>query len=201
MRTTFHDLKVFGELPLVVDDLIFQYAYGMTRDVLHIKANKARTVTYNMPVPIAWKRFFRYDRLRNSQIEFDWYTFLKNVEADVICPEAVSETLNLLNWNSLRSKGNAISNFVRTSTKTSLKRRLLDPELRRTVVHMVWHLLSCAGRGDFTTLAWRNNNYQRYLTIPHFNRPLSAYYPPGTALSAWDILVHGRHEQSNFFYF
>ena len=130
MRTTFHDLKVFCKLPAVVDDMIFMYAYGMTRDIMHLKSARARSVTYNMPVPIAWKTFFLHDYVigRKSR-EFDWHKFLQNTDADVICPVAVSETLNLLNWNSMRSKGNAISCFVRTSTKTNLKARLLDKAL------------------------------------------------------------------------
>ena len=199
MHTSFLDLKVFNELPSVVDDLIFLYAYTMTRDILHVKANKARTVTYNMPVPTAWKRFFSLND--THRLAFDWREFLKDPDNDPVYHPAVLETLNMLNWNSLRSKNNAITRFVRTSTKTSLKRRLKDDLLRRNVVHMVWHLLTCAGRGDFTTVAWRNNNYARYLSIPHFNRPLSSYYPAGAHLSAWDILVHRSNDPSGFFFF
>ena len=186
MHTSFIKLKQFNDLPKPIDDLIFQYTYAMTRVELHKKTNEVRTKTYNMPVPIAWKRFFRHNA--TFSVEFDWNTFLKNVDADIINPQAVSDTLNLLNWNSLRSKGNAISQFVRTSTKTSLKSRLLDRQLRRNVIHMVWHILSCAGRGDFTTHAWKNNNYHRFLTIPYFNRPLCSYYPPGKATTCWDLL-------------
>ena len=199
MHTSFIDLKVFNEFPEVVDDLIFRFAYDTTRDILHIKANKARTLTYNMPVPTAWKRFFSLNEVH--RFAFDWPAFLKNVDADPVYIPAVTETLNMLNWNSLRSKNNAITRFVRTSTKTSLKRRLKDELMRRNVIHMVWHLLTCAGRGDFTTAAWRNNNYARYLSIPHFNRPLSSYYPAGPHLSAWDILVHRQSTPTNGFFF
>ena len=196
MHTTFQDLKVFNDIPLVVDDIIFHYTYGMNRSMLHIKTAIARSTTYNMPVPIAWKRYFSKSPPSSLiRFKFDWKKFLENVEGDLIDFDAVCETLNLLNWNALRSKGNAISNFVRTSTKTSLKRRLQDERLRQTVVHMVWHLLTCAGRGDFTTQAWKNNNYLRYLTIPYFNRPLTAYYPIDYyPLSIFDVLVHQRSE-------
>ena len=189
---SFNSLRMFNDLPTVVDDIIWDFAYGMSRTLLSVKASEARTNTYNMPVPTAWKNFFRTDFY--NRVEFDWMMFLADPEASLICTDAVTESLNLLNWNALRAKGNAVSMFVRTSTKTNLKARLQDEYLQNDVVHMVWHLLTCAGRGDFTTHAWRNNNYNRFLAIPYFNRPLSAYYPPGPSISAWDMLVMRNHD-------
>ena len=187
MHTSFKDLKVFNRFPKVVEDLIFLYAYGLTRGTLHLKAVSVRSATYALPVPLAWKWFFDED-----SCTFHWRRFLRDHTAEIIDDCAVMESLNLLNWNQLRSKQNAISNLVRTNTKVNLKRQLTMSNRRDNTIQMVWHLLTCASRSDYCARAFRNENVNRYLYIPYFNRPLTAYYPVSVGWTAWDQLLHGH---------
>ena len=186
MHTSFKDLKVFAFLPKSIEDLIFVMAYGLTRQTLHLKANSTRTASYTMPVPIAWKRFINI-----HDGTFYWRLFLQDIYAELIDVESVKESLNLLNWNQLRSKQNAIANLVRTVTKTNMRYALSVPGRRSTTIHMIWHILTCATRGDYCTRAFRGNNVKDFLYVPYFNRPLTAYYPSEVAWTAWDQLVHG----------
>ena len=187
MHTSFKDLKVFDRFPKSLEDLIFRYAYGLTRNTLHLKSVAVRSATYAMPVPIAWKWFFDIETMT-----FHWKRFLEDHNAEIINTTSVKESLNLLNWNQLRSKQNAIANLVRTTTKVNMKRHLTMPSRRDNSIQMVWHLLTCASRGDYCARAFRNCNVQNYLYIPYFNRPLTAYYPVSVCWTAWDQLLHGK---------
>ena len=187
MHDSFGHLAIFDTLPKDIEDIIFDTAYGMSRRELHTKCQMAKSTTYAMPVPYAWKRC--YDEANHC---FNFDEFLKNIDGPVINFEAVAETLNLLNWNALRSKQNSAANFVRTSTKTNLKYRLSKRSQRTNATHMIWHLLTTASRGDYCIAAFRNNNYKRFLYVPYFNRPLCAYFPIVHRWSAWELLQMGN---------
>ena len=192
MHDSFADLTVFKRFPTDVEDLIFEFAYGMTRTSLHNLAHLARSASYRMPVPNAWRL------LVDHRNRFRWRTFLNNPTTILIDVDAVKETLSLINWNAVRTKTNALSHYIRTTTKRSIRCMLddpitcLNPQTMSTAIHMVWHLLSCCEPQDFKVECHRNDRYNRFCFIPYFNRPLSAYLLPNKRWTGWDEIAH-RH--------
>ena len=192
MYDSFADLAVFKSIPEDVEDIIFDCAYGITREHLHHLACLARSATYRMPVPKSWRL------LVDEMNVFRWDRFLLDPQTILIDVDAVKETLALINWNAVRTKTNAISHYIRTTTKKSIRCMLdnpitcLNPQTMSTAIHMVWHILSCCEPQDFKVEAHRNGRYNRYCFIPYFNRPLSAYLLPNFRWTGWDEIAH-RH--------
>ena len=193
MYSTFADLNAFKQFPQEVEDIIFEYAYNMSRAELHYLAQQASSATFRMPVPKAW-------RLLVDECNcFKWYQFLHDPHTILIDVEAVKETLNLINWNAVRLKSNAVSHYVKTTTKRSIRCMLdnpitcLNPQTMSTAVHMVWHILSCCEPQDFKVECHKNNRYNRYCFIPYFNRPLSAYLLPNERWTGWDEIAHAHY--------
>jgi len=170
--------------------MIFHYAYGITRDQLNALAQAARSASYRMPVPRAWRLLVDETNI------FRWYRFLADPETILIDVDAVKETLRLMNWNAVRVKTNALSHYIKTTTKRSIMTMLdnpiscLNPQTMSTAVHMVWHILSCCEPQDFKVEAHKNDRYNRYCFIPYFNRPLSAYLLPNSRWTGWDEVAH-----------
>ena len=194
MHDSFADLKVFERLPSDVEDLIFEYAYDMPRGELHQLAFIARSASYRMPVPQAWRK------LVDSTNMFRWHRFLRNPNSILIDVEAVKETLNLMNWNAVRVKTNALSHYIKTTTKRSIRCMLnnpiscLNPQTMSTAVHMVWHILTCCEPQDFKVDAHKNDRFNRFCFIPYFNRPLSAYLLPNQRWTGWDEVAHNYYD-------
>ena len=193
MYDSFADLDhIFKKFPKEVEDLIFDYAYGFDRDHIHQLSCKARSASYRMPVPRAW----RY--LVDDTNIFRWDIFLSDPQTILIDVDAVKETLNLMNWNAVRVKTNALSHYIKTTTKRSIMCMLdnpiscLNPQTMSTAVHMVWHILTCCEPQDFKVEAHKNDRYNRFCFIPYFNRPLSAYLLPNARWTGWDEVAH-RH--------
>ena len=118
MYDSFADLLVFKPFPCEIEDLIFDFAYSMTRADLHHLASMARSASYRMPVPKEWRIL-----VDNSEM-FRWHRFLQNPNTILIDVDAVKETLNLMNWNAVRVKTNALSHYIKTTTKRSIRCRL-----------------------------------------------------------------------------
>ena len=192
MYNSFADLTVFNQFPQDVEDLIFDLAYGIPQQDLHNLASMARSASYRMPVPKTWRL------LVDEMNIFRWDIFLQEPETILIDVEAVKETLRLINWNAVRTKTNALSHYIKTTTKRSIMSMLdnpitcLNPQTMSTAVHMVWHILSCCEPQDFKVEAHRNDKYNRFCFIPYFNRPLSAYLIPNKRWTGWDEIAH-RH--------
>ena len=192
MYDSFADLRVFKPFPCEVEDLIFDFAYSMTRADLHHLASMALSASYRMPVPKEWRIL-----VDNSEM-FRWHRFLQNPNTILIDVDAVKETLNLMNWNAVRVKTNALSHYIKTTTKRSIRCMLdnpitcLNPQTMSTAVHMVWHILTCCEPQDFKVEAHKNDRFNRFCFIPYFNRPLSAYLLPNARWTGWDEIAH-RH--------
>ena len=193
MYDSFSDLDlVFKKFPADVEDLIFGYAYGCNRDDLNTLATAAHSASYRMPVPKAWRL------LVDDTNIFRWDRFLLDPQTILIDVDAVKETLRLINWNAVRVKTNAVSHYIRTTTKRSIMCMLdnpiscLNPQTMSTAVHMVWHILSCCEPQDFKVDAHKNDRFNRFCFIPYFNRPLSAYLLPNARWTGWDEVAH-RH--------
>ena len=192
MYDSFADLRVFKPFPCEVEDLIFDFAYSMTRADLHHLASMALSASYRMPVPKEWRIL-----VDNSEM-FRWHRFLQNPNTILIDVDAVKETLNLMNWNAVRVKTNALSHYIKTTTKRSIRCMLdnpitcLNPQTVSTAVHMVWHILTCCEPQDFKVEAHKNDRFNRFCFIPYFNRPLSAYLLPNARWTGWDEIAH-RH--------
>lgn len=192
MYDSFADLRVFKPFPCEVEDLIFDFAYSMTRADLHNLAAMALSASYRMPVPKEWRML-----VDNSEM-FRWHRFLQNPNTILIDVDAVKETLNLMNWNAVRVKTNALSHYIKTTTKRSIRCMLdnpitcLNPQTVSTAVHMVWHILTCCEPQDFKVEAHKNDRFNRFCFIPYFNRPLSAYLLPNARWTGWDEIAH-RH--------
>ena len=193
MYESFADLDTFKCFPDELEDVIFDFAYGMTRKDLHTIVAGARTASFRMPVPRAWRL------LINGQNDFNWRRFLHNPQTILIDTEAVKETLDLMNWNAIRAKTSAISHYIRTTTKKSIRVMLdnpitcMNPQTASTAIHMVWHILTCCEPQDFRVDSHRNNKYNRYCFVPYFNRPLSAYMLPNKRWTGWDEIAHQHH--------
>ena len=192
MYDSFADQRVFKPFPCEVEDLIFDFAYSMTRADLHNLAAMALSASYRMPVPKEWRIL-----VDNSEM-FRWHRFLQNPNTILIDVDAVKETLNLMNWNAVRVKTNALSHYIKTTTKRSIRCMLdnpitcLNPQTVSTAVHMVWHILTCCEPQDFKVEAHKNDRFNRFCFIPYFNRPLSAYLLPNARWTGWDEIAH-RH--------
>lgn len=193
MYDSFADLDTFKSLPVEVENIVFDYAYGLTRAELHNLAVMARSASYRMPVPRAWRL------LVDDTNIFRWYTFLNNPNTILIDVEAVKETLDLINWNAIRLKSNGLSQYIRTTTKKAIRCMLnnpitcLNPQTMSTAIHMVWHILSCCEPQDFKVECHKNNKFNRYCFIPYFNRPLSAYLLPNRRWTGWDEVAHRQY--------
>ena len=194
MYDSFADLRVFKPFPCEVEDLIFDFAYSMTRADLHHLASMALSASYRMPVPKEWRML-----VDNSEM-FRWHRFLQNPNTILIDVDAVKETLNLMNWNAVRVKTNALSHYIKTTTKRSIRCMLdnpitcLNPQTVSTAVHMVWHILTCCEPQDFKVEAHKNDRFNRFCFIPYFNRPLSAYLLPNARWTGWDEIAHRHYE-------
>ena len=192
MHDSFADLKVFECFPTGVENIVFDFAYGMSRGDLHSLSSRARSASFRMPVPRAWRL------LVDETNMFRWRRFLRNPNTILINVDAVKETLRLMNWNAIRLKTNALSHYIKTTTKRSIHCMLnnpitcLNPQTMSTAVHMVWHILTCCEPQDFKVDAHKNDRYNRYCFIPYFNRPLSAYLLPNHRWTGWDEVAH-RH--------
>ena len=198
MYDSFADLQVFDRFPVEVENVIFDFAYGMSRGELHAMANIARSASFRMPVPKTWRL------LVDEHNCFKWYQFLHDPHTILIDVDAVKETLDLINWNAIRTKTNALSHYIRTTTKKSIRCMLdnpitcLNPQTMSTAIHMVWHILSCCEPQDFKVDCHRNNKFNRYCFIPYFNRPLSAYLLPNHRWTGWDEIAHRHYHYPTF---
>ena len=195
MHNTFADLGVtFWVVPKHIEDLIFTYAYDMSRSALHLMCTQARSASFRMPVPSSWRSLIGHDN------KFKWNVFLKNPSSVLIDVDAVKQSLSLMNWNAIRLRTNALSHYIRTTTKKSLMVMLdnpitcINPQTVATAIHMVWHILSCCEPQDFRVEAHKNDNYNRFCYIPYFNRPLSAYLPTNRRWTGWDRIAHEHYE-------
>ena len=194
MYDSFADLQVFNDMPTDVEDIVFDYAYGMTREDLHNLSNMARSASFRMPIPKAWRLLVDECNI------FRWWQFLRNPNTILIDVDAVKETLRLINWNAVRLRTNAVSHYIKTTTKKSIMCMLdnpissLNPQTMSTAIHMVWHILSCCEPQDFKVEAHKNDRFNRFCFIPYFNRPLSAYLLPNCRWTGWDEIAH-RHYQ------
>jgi len=168
MRYNFSHSLFPKELPEVLEDLIYTFAYDQTRDELHYRSHRARQATHLMPVPPMWKNLL-------TQGRFDWHKYLSGEH--VICIEAVKCALGYINWHCLRSKKCPIAKFSQITTKTSLSRSLGCFWTRENTVIMIWLLLSVCSIDDFRVCAFRGAGYQEFCRIPSFTHPLSKYYP------------------------
>ena len=90
MYDSFADLQVFEPFSIEVENLIFHFAYGMTRGELHNLSNIARSATFRMPVPKTWRL------LVDEHNVFKWRKFLEEPNTILIDVEAVKETLDLI---------------------------------------------------------------------------------------------------------
>ena len=194
MYDSFSDLDpVFNIFPTDVEDLIFGYAYGCNRGDLNTLSTAARSASYRMPVPKAWRL------LVTDRNTFRWRRFLRDPHTILIDVEAVKETLNLMNWNAIRIKTNALSHYIKTTTKRSIRCMLnnpiscLNPQTMSTAVHMVWHILTCCEPQDFKVDAHKNDRFNRFCYIPYFNRPLSAYLQANSRWTGWDEVAHNYY--------
>ena len=149
MLGSFANLTLYNGLPDVIDDIIFDFAYGVSKQYIHETASAARSASFRMPVPKAWRL------LVDENNSFLWERFLNAPSTILIDVEAVKQTLELINWNVARTKSNALSHYVRTTTKKSILCMLdnpitcLNPQTVSTAIHMVWHILSCCEPQDF----------------------------------------------------
>ena len=172
MRNNFDSIKIMKDtLPPELRDIIYNYAYGIKESTLCCLASTALRSTFMMPVPVGWKRLLTPDN------QFRWRVYLRDIFAGPLDMKGVTETLRLMNWNSLRYKQSALSEFVKTSTKGSLRARLRRADQQRNVVHMIWHCLTCCSPSDFCVEAHKNDNYKRYCHVQYFDTCLSYYYP------------------------
>ena len=176
MRFNFNKIKPMEDtFPPEIRDLIYKFAYDLDETVLSSLTSMAFRNTFMMPVPIGWKYFLK--DLGDNTHKFDWRKYLKNIYACPIDLDGVKESLRMINWNSLRYKQSALSEFVKTNTKVGLMARVRRYDQQRQVVHMVWHCLTCCTPSDFTVHCHKNNNYKRYCHIRYFDTPLSYYWP------------------------
>jgi hypothetical protein len=169
MRISFRNLFI-ENCPDDVEDLIFRFAYGLTRLELYQKCYVARQTSRCMPVPPKWKNLydtsgFRFDRFLNGNDCM--------IDLDAVCI-----SLDLLNWNIVKAKRSPISSWASVTTKVAIRRGLKSkPFMHSNLVNMVWTLLCCATVDDFRCVAFRDNLYYPYCVLPNFSHPLSYYFP------------------------
>ena len=176
MRNNFDRIKPMHDiLPAELVDIIYEYAYDLKEATLAAIAGTAVRNTFLMPVPDGWKTFLINNG--DNTHTFNWRKFLKDVYQSPIDMAGVKETLKLMNWNSLRYKQSAISEFVKTNTKSGLMARMRRYDQQRNVVHMIWHCLTCCSPSDFTVQCHKNDNYKRFCHVNYFDTSLSYYYP------------------------
>ena len=187
----FKRLDTFDVFPTVIIDMIFMYAYNMTKQDLHHHVILAKSASHRMPVPRAWKRY-----INPSDRSFRWSLFLENPDTILIDVNAVKYTLSLINWNAVRAKSCPLTQYTRMTTKKAIGVMLNspiscnNPQTVATAIHMVWHLLTCCDESDFRIEARRHTNYVYYCYVPYFNRPLSAYVLPNKRWTGWDTIAH-----------
>ena len=176
MRHNFDKIQPMKDMfPRELRDIIYRYAYDCDEATLSALTSLAFRNTFMLPVPVGW-RFFLHDGGDNTY-SFRWYRYLKDIYACPIDMQGVRETLRMINWNAVRYKQTAISEFVKTNTKVGLMARMRRPDQQRNVVHMIWHCLTCCTPSDFTVLCHKNNNYKRFCHVNYFDTPLSYYWP------------------------
>ena len=168
--STFKQLNdIFGQLPEPIDDLIWHFAYGKTRMLLHHLTSAAKSRTYYMPVPRSWK-------LWTTDGQFDVKKYLAHPTLPIDM-RGVYRTLEMLNWNILKSKQNNFGKWAFFNTKTSVQRGLSHNETRNNFVHMVWLILCSMSFTEFNAQARKFDNFKEHCLVPTFQRPLAAYYP------------------------
>ena len=109
--TTYQDLDpIFTILPVEIENVIFGYAFGKTRMLLHLLVTGAKTRNYYMPVPRSWKKW-------STKHVFDIKKYLAypNMPIEV---KGVYKTLEMLNWNVLKAKQNNLAKWAFFNTKT-----------------------------------------------------------------------------------
>ena len=173
MRDNFDRLQCMKDaFPQELRDLIYQYAYNHKESVLSVLTETAIRNTHYMPVPFGWKRLLKPDK------SFNWRLYLQDIYAGQLDIKGILETLRLMNWNSLRYKQTAISEFVKTNTKGSLRARIRRYDLQRNVVMMIWQCLTSCAPSDFCVEAHKNDNYKRFCHIRYIDTPLSCEHCP-----------------------
>ena len=168
--TTFQDLDpIFEIFPVEVENLVFRYAFGKSRMLLHLLVTGAKTRCYYMPVPRSWKKW-------TTDRTFDVKKYLKypHMPIDI---KGVYKTLEMLNWNVLKAKQNNLAKWAFFNTKTSIVRGLSNCHTRNNFVHMIWLILCSVNMTELNAQSHKNGNYTEHCMIPTFNRPLAAYYP------------------------
>ena len=111
----FKRLDTFDVFPTVIIDMIFMYAYNMTKQDLHHHVILAKSASHRMPVPRAWKRY-----INPSDRAFRWSLFLENPDTILIDVTAVKHTLSLINWNAVRAKSCPLTQYTRMTTKKAI---------------------------------------------------------------------------------
>ena len=167
---TFQDLdSIFRELPVEIENVIFGYAFGKSRMLLHLLATGARTRSYYMPVPRSWKKWST-----DNKFDIKRYLTYPNMPIEL---KGVFKTLEMLNWNILKAKQNNFAKWAFFNTKTSIVRGLSHSHTRNNFIHMIWLILCSVSMTELTAQSHKLNNYTEHCMIPTFTRPLAAYYP------------------------
>lgn len=169
MSTFKHLNDIFGQFPEAIDDLIWRYAYGKTRLLMHHLTSAAKSRTYYMPVPKSWKLW-----TTDGKFAVKKYLNYPNLPIDM---RGVFRTLEMLNWNILKAKHNNLGKWAFFNTKTSVQRALSHNETRNNSVHMVWLILCSMNITEFNAQAHKFDNFKEHCMVPTFQRPLAAYYP------------------------
>ena len=137
--------------PTDIVNLIFEFSYGFDLTTYFDKSQQYYLVGVSLPVPNTWKRNIKLNPVHGMHVQkFNWKTFgedsyghsISSYEGNIDLPEVV-KTVQLLNWNNLRSSSNLIHEWTCATTKRealhvlktwSHKSKILTQYVQRTLL-------------------------------------------------------------------
>ena len=168
--------------PTDIENIIFEFSYGFGVKRFLEKSHNLYSVGVSLPVPNTWKKNIELSPVHGMHIQkFDWDMFgnetykynLNSFEGNIDL-DAVSKTVQLLNWNDLRNSSNLIHEWVCATTKFGALETLLSwtPKSKILVQYIQRSLLCIRPHNLINRVSL--TQLKKYI-MPRCSKPLSFF--------------------------